>query len=83
VNVRIRVKLFSILRERAGMAELELELPGGATVGEAAIALGERIPAIREAVNSVAYAVNRSYAGLTVVLKDGDELAGIPPVSGG
>ncbi|HEX2973500.1 MAG TPA: molybdopterin converting factor subunit 1 [Tepidisphaeraceae bacterium] len=81
--VRIRVKLFAILREKAGVAELELELPEGATVGNAVAALGERIPAIRESLDSVAFAVNRSYAGLTAILKDGDELAAIPPVSGG
>jgi molybdopterin converting factor subunit 1 len=81
--VQIRVKLFAMLRERAGLPEVELELPAGATVADAVLMLRERIPAIREQSGSVAYAVNRSYAKAGTALHDGDELALIPPVSGG
>ena len=81
--MRITVKLFAILRERAGVGEMSLDLPEGATVESAAVAMVERVPGIRELVRRVAYAVNCDYVDLSARLKDGDELAVIPPVSGG
>jgi molybdopterin synthase catalytic subunit len=79
----VTVKLFAILKDRAGTGELALELPPGATVARAGEAIGERLPAIRGFLPRVAYAVNRSYAKPDAPLSDGDELAVIPPVSGG
>ncbi|HEV7301056.1 MAG TPA: MoaD/ThiS family protein [Tepidisphaeraceae bacterium] len=81
--MQINVKLFAILRDAAGTPELTLDLPDGATVHTAAVALGERLPALAEHLPHTGYAVNRTYAGPAEVLKDGDELAAIPPVSGG
>ena len=82
-GVRVVVRLFAIVRERAGTDELVLDLPGGATVAAAAERLATEYPSIREHARHVAYAVNREYAGVGTVLEDGDELAVIPPVSGG
>jgi molybdopterin converting factor subunit 1 len=82
-SVRVVVRLFAILRERAGTGEFELDLPAGATVATAAERLGEVYPAVRDHARHVAYAVNREYVGPTTQLRDGDELAVIPPVSGG
>ena len=79
----VTVKLFAVLRERAERAELRLELPPSATVQVARDELGERVPAIRQYLPRVAWAVNRSYAPVETELHDGDELAVIPPVSGG
>ena len=81
--MRIKIKLFAILRDRAGVSELELELPSNATAASAGATLITRLPALQSAMGSVAYAVNREYAPATTVLNDGDELALIPPVSGG
>jgi molybdopterin synthase catalytic subunit len=81
--VRINVKLFAILRDTAGVAELSLDLPTGAKVHDAATALALAHPAIAPHLAHTAYAVNRSYAGPSQVLQEGDELAAIPPVSGG
>ncbi len=81
--IRIHVKLFAILRDAAGKPELTLELPDGATVHAAAVALGEEVPALAEHLPHTGFAVNRTYAGPAQVLVDGDELAAIPPVSGG
>lgn len=81
--MQIRVKLFAILRERAGLAELCLDLPAGATVADAAEAIADRLPALRGLCARTAYAVNRGYVKAATVLSDGDELALIPPVSGG
>jgi molybdopterin synthase catalytic subunit len=82
--MRITVRLFAVLRERAGCAELDLDLPAGATAGDAIDALsretaigelGEELP--------IGVAVNREYTGRDAPLSEGDELALIPPVSGG
>ena len=81
--MKIRVKLFAILRERAGTGEIMLDLPDGATVRSAADSLSTQLPSIREHARHVAFAVNREYASADAPLKDGDELAVIPPVSGG
>jgi molybdopterin synthase catalytic subunit len=77
------VKLFAILRERAGSADLELELPDRSTVSDASSALAKRLPTVEPHLSRVAYAVNQSYVDRATVLRDGDELALIPPVSGG
>jgi molybdopterin converting factor subunit 1 len=77
--VKIRVRLFAALREQAGTGNVELELPDGAHVGDvwAALALGGEEP------RSLAFARNRAYADREDALSDGDEVALIPPVSGG
>ena len=79
----IRVKLFALLRERAGAAGLSLELREGASVAEASEALARRVPPIAKHLSRVAFAVNQNYVDRATVLHDGDELALIPPVSGG
>jgi MoaE-MoaD fusion protein len=76
--MQIRVRLFAGLRERAGATEVELELPEGAVVGDAL----ERMRALTEGVR-VVMAVNHEYADLESPLHGGDEVALIPPVSGG
>lgn len=81
--MRITIKLFATLRERAGVGEMSLDLPEGATVESAAAALVDRVPGIRDHARHVAYAVNCDYVDSSARLKDGDELAVIPPVSGG
>ena len=81
--MRLRVKLFAIVKERAGVAETSLELPDGATVAAAAAALKDQFPAVATFLDRAAFAVNREYVNAATVLRDGDELAVIPPVSGG
>jgi MoaE-MoaD fusion protein len=76
--VRVRVRVFAGLRERLGTGENELELPDGARARDVwnLLELGEE-PA------GLAYAVNRQYVDRDHGLEEGDELAIIPPVSGG
>jgi molybdopterin converting factor subunit 1 len=81
--VRIRVRLFAIQRELAGTREVTLELADGADVAAAWTALVELHPALAPGRDSVRYARNGVYADPTTPLADGDELAMIPPVSGG
>jgi len=82
--VNVRVRLFAILRERAGSDWIELELADGATVADAIRTLRERPDLERTiAAMSLRMAVNRDYATPDTVLSPDDELALIPPVSGG
>jgi molybdopterin synthase catalytic subunit len=77
------VKLFAVLRDRAGTPEIRIDLPASATVATARDALAERHPTLRDMLPRVAWAVNQAYVPIETVLSDGDELAAIPPVSGG
>ncbi|MEO6435600.1 MAG: molybdopterin converting factor subunit 1 [Tepidisphaeraceae bacterium] len=83
IDVRITVKFFAIVRDRAGTAQAELDLGDGATVSDAAAALADRFGAIADSLPRAAFAVNQNYASKETILNDGDELAVIPPVSGG
>ncbi len=80
----MRVRLFAILRERAGSDSLDVDLAEGATVADAIRALSE-LPALTGVLDrmSVAMAVNREYATMDTRLVAQDELALIPPISGG
>ncbi|HEX4125689.1 MAG TPA: molybdopterin converting factor subunit 1 [Tepidisphaeraceae bacterium] len=79
----MRVLLFASLREKAGAAELTLELTSDATVAAARSALLDRLPILNGRLDRIAWAVNRSYANLEMALHENDELALLPPVSGG
>lgn len=76
--MKVRVRLFAGLRERAGSGDVEVDLPEGAAVADVwpALALGAEPPGIL-------FAVNRAYADRGHALAAGDEVALIPPVSGG
>lgn len=80
----MRVRLFAILRERAGSESIEVDLAEGATVADAIGALSE-LPALAGVLDrlQVAMAVNREYATMDTRLDAQDELALIPPLSGG
>jgi len=80
-QICVRVRLFASYREAAGTARLEAPLPSGARVGDLLELLAERIPALKTARGMIA--VNQTYVGSDVELHEGDEVAFIPPVSGG
>jgi len=81
--MRVRVKLFAVLREAVGSATLDLDLPEKASAEDAWRRLIESHPALASRRASLSAAVNRRYASFDSPLADGDELAFIPPVSGG
>jgi len=72
----VSVRLFAGLRERAGSERIEVELPDGATVADL-------LAAMELAPRSCVAAVNREYAGPDTPIGAGDEVALVPPVSGG
>ena len=76
--MQVSVRLFAGLRERAGAEVVELELPAGGRVGDALDQLGHVTDGV-----PVVMAVNQEYAEADTELRPGDELALIPPVSGG
>ena len=79
----VTVRLFARLRELTGNTELTQELPENAVARTAWDALVREYPAIRDYEASISCAVNEEYARLTTPLKHGDEVAFLPPVSGG
>jgi MoaE-MoaD fusion protein len=81
--MHIRIRLFAMQRELAGAREVDVDLPEGADVDAAWQALVERHPALTPGAGSVRFARNGAYADGSTTLGDGDEVAMIPPVSGG
>ena len=81
--MRVTVKLFARLREIAGSDTLEREVAASSTLGDAWRSLVEEWPAMAPFDKTVSGAVNAEYARMTRELSDGDEIAFLPPVSGG
>jgi len=81
--VRVRVRLFAALRETAGRGEVALDLLPSATAEDAWRSLVQAHPGLAPRRPHVAASVNRRYAPFDTRLADGDEIAFIPPVSGG
>jgi molybdopterin synthase catalytic subunit len=79
----VRIRLFARLREIAGASELERTLPDGATARTAWDLLVAEFPPLGDYAAAISCAVNEEYTRLTAGLKDGDEVAFLPPVSGG
>ncbi len=80
---RLHLKLFATLRERASAAELEREFPEGTTVEEIWRSLKREFPALDGHRDAVGFAVNQEYVEGDFRPRDNDEVAFIPPVSGG
>ena len=81
--MHVTVRLFARLREIADAGELNLELADGATARDAWQALAAKHDAIVPYASSVSCAINADYARMNARLADGDEVAFLPPVSGG
>jgi molybdopterin synthase catalytic subunit/molybdopterin converting factor small subunit len=83
VAVRIRVLFFGMLKDIVGTGEEELELPGPARVGDIVDCYARRFPRLGDMRSSIVPARNREFARLSEEIRDGDEIALLPPVSGG
>jgi molybdopterin converting factor subunit 1 len=81
--VRVTVKLFARLRDIAGAAELTREVRAGATIASVWQELTGEFPALAPYGRSISSAVNLDYARMTTEVREGDEIAFLPPVSGG
>jgi MoaE-MoaD fusion protein len=80
--MKVSVRLFAGLRERAGAQHVELELPDGAVVEDLLAAMGQTAVGALHPGECVV-AINREYAGAREPVRAGDEVALVPPVSGG
>jgi len=81
--MRVRVELFAGLREVVGQREIEVDLPEGASVGDLREGLARDLPKLAPFLPSLVCAVNQEYRSQEYLLQDGDEVALIPPISGG
>ena len=81
--MRVTVRLFARLRDIAGTGELTREAPAGASVGTVWSALVGEFPELSAYERSISCAVNADYSRFTATVADGDEIAFLPPVSGG
>jgi molybdopterin converting factor subunit 1 len=81
--MRVTVKLFARLRDIAGSPELTRELAAGSTIGGVWRQLAAEFPAFAPYERSISTALNADYARMDAVVRDGDEIAFLPPVSGG
>jgi molybdopterin converting factor subunit 1 len=79
----VRLRFFASMRERMRRSEADWVLPAGATVGDLWEALAAQHPQLRDLGASVSFAVNREYVDCNHRLSENDEVALIPPVSGG
>jgi molybdopterin converting factor subunit 1 len=81
--VRVTVRLFARLRDIAGADELTRDLAPGATIEMVWRQLTGEFPDLAPYERSISSALNADYARMDRVLRDGDEVAFLPPVSGG
>ena len=81
--LKVTVKLFAAYRDKVGASEVQLELPGGATLGDLTREMARRHPALTSDPSKLVAAVNQEFRDHDYALSDGDEVALIPPVSGG
>jgi molybdopterin converting factor subunit 1 len=81
--MKVRVKFFAILRERAGASEVLKEIAEGSTVADLWRQLQKDYPKLDVPGIRLLYAVNQDYVGVDYKLKDKDEVVFVPPVSGG
>ena len=81
--MRVTVRLFARLRDLAGSGELVREIPGPATVHTVWQSLVEEMPGLSDYERTMSVAVNADYSKMSAVVQEGDEVAFLPPVSGG
>ena len=79
----VTVRLFAVYRERVGAEQVLLNLPAASTVSDVMDEVGRRYPRVASLAGTTMVAVNQEYAEGDHRLQDGDEVALIPPVSGG
>jgi len=82
-SMKIRQLFFAVLRDIAGTDARDLALGDGTTAGQVWQSLREQYAKLRDYAQPPMIAVNESYAAPDTILRDGDELAFIPPVAGG
>ncbi len=81
--MKVRVRLFASFREASGIREDVVEVQPGSTVGQLWETVIDAHPRLRPASHTAAFALNGTYTRAGATLSEGDEVAFLPPVSGG
>ena len=81
--MQVKVLFFGVLKEMAGRASESLELPENATLADLLARYEREVPKLKQYLPSIALSINEEYAAPSARLKPGDEVALLPPVSGG
>ena len=81
--MRVTVRLFARLRDLAGSGELVRDVPGPATIEQVWRTLVTDMPALGDYERTMSVALNADYSRMSAAVKEGDEIAFLPPVSGG
>ena len=81
--MRVTVRLFARLHDITGSAELARDVARGATIATVWQQLAQEFPALAPYEGSISSAINADYARMDAEVRDGDEVAFLPPVSGG
>jgi molybdopterin converting factor subunit 1 len=81
--MRVTIRLFARLRDLAGAGELVRDLPAETTIDGVWQALVADMPALKEYERTMSVALNADYSRMSTMVRDGDEVAFLPPVSGG
>lgn len=83
LTMQVRVLFFGMLKDLAGRGSEVLDLPEDATLKDVVVQVSEQIPGLDRLLPSIAMSINQEYAGPESKLNAGDEIALLPPVSGG
>jgi molybdopterin converting factor subunit 1 len=81
--MEVTVRFFALYRERAGLSSAPIEIPEGASVNDLTDSVRQRFPRLAPPEVKIVVAVNAEYAEPEQVLRPGDDVCLIPPVSGG
>lgn len=81
--MRVTVKLFALIREKAGTDSLDLDLPDGADVKQAVEAIRHQQPGLEPYLDNLRFSLDMDFVEANATLREGAEVVLIPPVSGG
>ena len=81
--MHVTIRLFARLRELAGASELDRDVPEGSAASDIWRTLAGEFPALKDYTGAISVAINEDYARMSAAVRDGDEVAFLPPVSGG
>jgi molybdopterin converting factor small subunit len=81
--MQVTIKLFALMREKAGTDTIPLEVPTGAAVTQAVATLVRQYPMLEPYLANTRFSLHMDFVNLETTLAEGDELVLIPPVSGG